>query len=155
MRTAQIDSNGVCVVMSSIIVGEPPSTLPASIVLVADDEYYLGWRWDGSGWVDPPAAPEPEEIIADISDRQFFQALAQQGDITEVEALDAVGPGIIPPAMDALIDQLPAEQRFPARMLIRGATRYERRHPIADLIRGLYGWTEEQADDFWRFAATL
>lgn len=93
--------------------------------------------------------------IEDISDRQFFQALAIRGEITEDEALDAVGPGIIPPAMDALIDQLPQEQRFAARMLIRGATRYERQHPIADLIRGLYGWTAEQADDFWHFAATL
>lgn len=101
-----------------------------------------------------PVEPQPEPI-ADISDRQFFQALATRGEITEAEALDAVGPGIIPPAMNALIDQLPQGQRFPARMLIRGATRYERQHPIADLIRGLYGWTAEQADDFWRFAATL
>lgn len=93
--------------------------------------------------------------VTEISDRQFFQALAMRGEITEAEALDAVGPGIIPPAMDGLIDQLPEEQQFAARMLIRGATRYERQHPIADLIRGLYGWTVEQADDFWRFAATL
>lgn len=93
--------------------------------------------------------------VPEISDRQFFQALAIHGAITEAEALDAVGPGIIPPAMEALIDQLPEEQRFAARMLIRGATRYERQHPIADLIRGLYGWSVEDADKFWRFAATL
>ena len=102
-----------------------------------------------------PLVDTPTPPTEDISDRQFFQALAIRGEITEDEALDAVGPGIIPPAMDALINQLPQDQRFAARMLIRGATRYERQHPIADLIRGLYGWTSEQADDFWRFAATL
>ncbi|WP_312222561.1 hypothetical protein [Rhizobium rhizoryzae] len=107
--------------------------------------------WTPVARVDPP----PAEPVDDISDRQFFQALAVRGDITETEALDAVGPGIIPPAMDALIDQLPQDQRFAARMLIRGATRYERQHPIADLIRSLYGWSNEDADDFWRFAATL
>ena len=108
--------------------------------------------FEPSDHIEPVPFPVP---VPDISDRQFFQALAIRGEITEAEALDAVGPGIIPPAMDALIDQLPQEQRFAARMLIRGATRYERKHPIADLIRSLYGWSIEDADDFWRFAATL
>lgn len=114
-----------------------------------------GWLIVDGQWKEP--APERlfQKIIPEISDRQFFQALAIRGAITEAEALDAVGPGIIPPAMEALIDQLPEEQRFAARMLIRGATRYERQHPIADLIRGLYGWSVEDADEFWRFAATL
>lgn len=47
------------------------------------------------------------------------------------------------------------EPQFVIGTDIRGATRYERRHPIADLIRGLYGWSEEQADDFWRVASLL
>ncbi len=122
--------------------------------IAAPDWVICGYIYTDGVFTAPPV-PEPVEIIPDISDRQFFQALAIRSEITEAEALDAVGPGIIPPAMDALIDHLPEDQRFPARMLIRGATRYERQHPIADLIRGLYGWSVEQADDFWRFAATL
>lgn len=120
----------------------------------APDDVICGFLYDGETFVAPviPLTPAP---IVEISDRQFFQALAQEGAISEAEALDAVGPGIIPPAMDALIEQLPQGDRFAARMLIRGATRYERNHPIAELIRGLYGWTVQQADDFWRFAATL
>lgn len=125
------------------------------MILIGEQDDFTGWCYENGQWIEPePAEPEPDPIT-DISDRQFFQALAVRGDITEAEALDAVGPGIIPPAMDALIDQLPQDQRFAARMLIRGATRYERQHPIADLIRSLYGWSNEDADDFWRFAATL
>lgn len=151
-RYAQLDPANVCMAVSELS-GEvdAPHMIPLTDEAV---EAVIGHSWQGGQWVEVPQEPQPAQI-EDISDRQFFQALADRGEITEAEALDAVGPGIIPPAMDALIDQLPQEQRFPARMLIRGATRYERQHPIADLIRGLYGWTSDQADDFWRFAATL
>lgn len=121
----------------------------------APDDVVCGWLFSGDQWSEPPPIQPTSEAVPEISDRQFFQALAIRGDVTEAEALDAVGPGIIPPAMDGLIDQLPQEQQFAARMLIRGATRFERQHPVADLIRSLYGWSIEDADDFWRFAATL
>lgn len=151
-RYAQLDANDVCMAISDLS-GEVDAP---HMILLGDEatEEVIGHRYENGEWIAVPQEPQPAQV-ADISDRQFFQALADRGEITEAEALDAVGPGIIPPAMDALIDQLPQDQRFAARMLIRGATRYERQHPIADLIRGLYGWTVEQADDFWRFAATL
>jgi hypothetical protein len=104
-----------------------------------------------------PEVPNPIVItpLPPVSDRQFFQALAIRGHITEDEALDAVGPGIIPAAMLALIEQLPAEQQFGAKMLIRGATIYERNNALAGLIGSLYGWDDEALDEFWTFAATL
>lgn len=151
-RYAQIDAQNICIAVSDLS-GEidAPNMIPLAEE-TADD--VIGHRYETGQWIEVPQEPQLAQID-DISDRQFFQALAVLGEISETEALDAVGPGIIPPAMDTLIDQLPQDQRFPARMLIRGATRYERQHPIADLIRSLYGWTIEQADDFWRFAATL
>lgn len=150
-RYAQIDANNRAIGYSDLT-GEVDAP---HMILIGDDDNLTGWRYENGQWIEPqPVEPGPEPV-SDISDRQFFQALAIRGEITEAEALDAVGPGIIPPAMDALIDQLPQDQRFAARMLIRGATRYERQHPIADLIRGLYGWSNEDADEFWRFAATL
>jgi hypothetical protein len=97
----------------------------------------------------------PSAVPREISDRQFFQQLAIAGHITEDEALNAVGPGIIPAAMDALVSQLPDELQFGARMLIRGATIYQRDNPIADLIRQLFGWAEADTDDFWRAASLL
>ena len=103
--------------------------------------------------IDPALVRLP--VPAEISDRQFFQQMAIEGRITEQEALDAVGSGVIPSAMDALIDQLPSEQRFAARMLVRGATTFRRDHPVTDLIGQLYGMSGDLIDETWRKAAEL
>jgi len=100
-----------------------------------------------------PAPPAPAPDI--ISDRQFFQQLAIIGVISQQEALAAVATGAIPAAMAALVEQLPDEQQFPTRMLISGATVFERSHPVAALIGGLYGWTSPQVDALWRDASAL
>ena len=81
--------------------------------------------------------------------------MALEGRITEAEALDAVGSGTIPAAMDALIDQLPSDQQFAARMLVRGATKFQRDHGVTQLIGNLYGRSSEQIDDTWRAASAL
>lgn len=106
---------------------------------------FLGGEWS--------AVPEPVPDI--ISDRQFFQELANRSVISQQEALAAVATGAIPAAMLALISQLPEEQQFPAQMLVSGATTFRRSHPIAALIGGLCGWTAEQTDDLWRAAFEL
>lgn len=90
-----------------------------------------------------------------ISDRQFFQQLAIEGKIAEHEALDAVGSGAIPAAMEVLILQLPSEQQFSARMLVRGATVFKRDHPVTALIGQLYGFSEQEIDALWVAAAQL
>jgi hypothetical protein len=146
------------------IVGREPNpdcTIPAAAIEISDDiwmEFLSNQgerRWNGSTAV-PYTPPEPPAVVpASVSDRQFFQALAIRGEITEDEALDAVGPGIIPAAMVALIDQLPEAERFGAKMLIRGATVFERANPLADLIGSLFGWDGDALDEFWTFAATL
>lgn len=93
--------------------------------------------------------------IDDISDRQFFQQLAVESKITEAEALAAVASGVIPAAMLALIEQLPVDQRFNAKMLVAGATTFRRTHPVSEMIRALYQWTPAQADKFWKDAYLL
>jgi len=95
----------------------------------------------------------PASII--VSDRQFFQALAMGGKITEAEAEAAVATGTIPADMAALVDQLPADQQFNARMLLKGATTFRSDHPLSDMLAGLYGWSEEQKLDLFRVAAQL
>ena len=115
-------------------------------------------EWEAEGNIIPayvPPPPEPEPVPDEISDRQFFQQLAVLGVITQQEALAAVATGTIPSAMAALIDQLPEAQQFPAQMLVSGATTFRRSHPISGFIGGLYGWTDEQADDLWLAAALL
>ena len=90
-----------------------------------------------------------------ISDRQFFQQLAIQGLITQHEAEEAVGPGTIPVSMTSLINQLPANQQFGARMLVRGATTFLRNHPVTQLIGTLYGLSDSQIDTLWVNASKL
>lgn len=97
----------------------------------------------------PPAVPKI------ISDRQFAQGLAVAGIISEQEAEDWVGPGVVPAAMLALVGQLPEAERFAARMLLRGATSFERDNPLTGAIGALYNWAPGQVDQFWRDCAAL
>lgn len=101
--------------------------------------------------VSPEIAPVPHEI----SDRQFFQQLALMGLITEEEAIAAVATGTLPPAMAGFIDQLPAEQRFAARMALQGATTFVRTNPLVETFGEMQGMTPEQINDLWRAAAQL
>ena len=99
--------------------------------------------------------PEPEPVPSEISDRQFFQELANRELITEAEAEDAVASGVIPASLLALVEGLPAGQQFSARMFLKGATRFERGHPMTKAIGFAYGMTSEEIDDLWRSAFAL
>ena len=89
-----------------------------------------------------------------ISDRQFFQQLAIIGIITEEEALNA-NRAIIPAALLALIEQLPEEQQFDAKMKVSGATQFLRSDPLTNAIGTAFGFTSEQIDQFFIDAAKL
>jgi hypothetical protein len=109
-------------------------------------------------WVEEGNTPDPAIIFKShpaISDRQFFQQLAVLNVITEEEAEEAVGPGTIPASMVTLINQLPENMRFDARMKLRGATVFNRNSPLVGLLGQLYGWNEKQIDDLWDEAALL
>lgn len=103
--------------------------------------------------VDPATLPPP--VPETISDRQFFQQLAILELISEDEAEEAVAAGVLPATLAALVDQLPASQQFPARMLLKGATTFQRNHPMTGVIAQLYGFTSAQVDDLFRAAAAL
>lgn len=99
-------------------------------------------------YVSPPP-PVPESV----SDRQFFQALALGGMISEAEALAAVQTGALPAPIAAIIDAMP--DQFSARMLLSGATTFERRHPLTDALAAALGYSPAQTDDLFRAAAAL
>lgn len=82
------------------------------------------------------APPPPPEVI---SDRQFAQALALAGTITEAEALAWAARGELPAAMEAALAKIPEAggHRFGARMMLAGATTFERSHPLTDQLGGL------------------
>jgi hypothetical protein len=113
---------------------------------------YLYWR-NGEVVYEPP--PPDESVVSEISRRQFYQGMAVQGEITEQEALDAVAVGEIPATMQTMVDGLPADQQFPAVMLLTGAALFQIDHPLTQQMAVAYGWTPVQLQDFWNFAATL
>jgi hypothetical protein len=101
--------------------------------------------------VDPATLPPP--VPFQISDRQFFHALALNKAITEEEALAAVKTGEIPATLKALVDQLP--DKFGAEMLISGATIFQRNHPLTDALGAAMGYSPEQIDGLFRQAGAL
>jgi hypothetical protein len=77
------------------------------------------------------------------------------GLITEQEALAYVQTGTLPSAFLGFIDQLPADQRFDAKMKLTGANSFDRNNPLVSSFAGMYGMAPEQVDDPWRAAAAL
>lgn len=121
-------------------------------------------RWDGKGVVeyDPPVPPPP--VPSAISDRQFAQALALAGTITEAEALAWAARGELPDAMEDALSHIPEAEgrRFGARMMLAGATTFERSHPLTEQLGGLLtnpatGQPYDSAalDALWSRAAAL
>ena len=103
----------------------------------------------------PAPSPALVATLLAISDRQFFQALALAGTITQDEALAAVMTGTLPARIEAAVAGLPADQQFAARMLLSGATTFERGHPMAARLGAALGYDAAALDALWRQAATL
>jgi len=104
--------------------------------------------------------PPPPAAMPDISDRQFFQALAlpPYEVITMAEALAAVKTGELPAALQAIVDAIPDPvARFNAEMLLSGATTFSRSHPMVAVIAVAMSpvWAANEIDAFWTFAASL
>ncbi|BEV44420.1 hypothetical protein [Afipia carboxidovorans] len=105
--------------------------------------------------VEEIADPIPELYVPQsISDRQFFQQLAVQGIITEDDAL-AANAAVIPRPLLNIIDEMPVEDQFSAKMIVSGATIFERNHPMTIAIGSAYGWSAEQIDAFFIAAGLL
>lgn len=144
---------------------------PGTVTEVRDTDGFIidprtGTRWPTqilSAWTADQLAElgisqveGPAEVPVIISDRQFFQALALQGIISELQALDAVKTGAIPAQMQVFIDAIPdSVARFSATMLLSGAVEFRRDHPLVAAFMVANGWDARQVDDLWRFAASL
>ncbi len=113
-----------------------------------DPSYYFGRELQNGEFI------LLERVPTSISDRQFFQQLAIEGVITEQEALNS-NAAVIPAPLLTLIGMLPEDQQFNAKMLLSGATVFERNHPMTAFIGQAYGWTDEQINDFFRAASKI
>lgn len=102
----------------------------------------------------PPPPPEPVPQV--ISDRQFFQQLALDNFITMEDALAAVQTGVIPPAMESFVNNIAdTVEQFNARMILSGATEFQRNHPMVNAIGAYIGLDAEWIDGFFRRAYQL
>lgn len=95
-----------------------------------------------------------------ISDRQFFHALWKAGKITLAEARAAVQTGQMPADIEAFFLLLGEDEQNPEvagdeRMLIEGATTFNRSHPMTSMFGAMYGMSDLQIDALWRLAGAL
>lgn len=120
----------------------------------ADYQTYLAWLAEGN--TPNPYVPPPPPVPQFISDRQFFQQAAVDGLITQDEALAAVATGTIPASLQTIVDGItdPAQQ-FAAKMLLSGATVFERNHALTETVGAAFGWTSQQIDTFFQQASAL
>jgi hypothetical protein len=118
------------------------------------------WEDDGNTPADPPA-PRAASVPETISDRQFFQQLAVEGEITKDEALAAVMVGALPERMSQALDaavaagQMTADEEFTAKMLLCGATQFQRSNPYVPLIGMMLGKASADLDQLWTAANQL
>jgi hypothetical protein len=162
-----ITSGDLSVPYSTLLLWTDQQRAAFNVVLIADDvvppsKVAINSSLSLSGgtvirhWtlIDAP----PPQVPETISNRQFAEALAFQGLITQAEALAWVKGGAVPPKLQAVVDVIPdANTKFGAQMLLDGATQFNRSHPmVAQLGAGMSPpETPAQLDDIWRMAATL
>lgn len=113
-----------------------------------EDNYVLSWE------AERLRAATPQSI----SDRQFFHALWKQNHITFEEAMAAVQTGTMPQTIVdflAMLDQYDPEGANDARVLLAGATTFDRDHYLTPVFGSMYNLNNDQIDALWRFAASL
>lgn len=114
------------------------------------------WGYSPVEEPDAPPTPDPEPYVPEtISDRQFFQVLANRQLITKAEALAAVSVGALPAAMETMLAGMSDEDEFVARMLLQGATQFNRSNPLTQAFGEGFGMTPEQIDELWIEADAL
>lgn len=105
-------------------------------------------------YVEPEPLPEP--VPHEISLKQFYMGLAEEGKITKQEALAAVVNRIIPPALQAILDGMTDEEAvYEATMHLMGSNNLLRDHPLVMVFAISEGMSEQEVDDFWRLCATF
>jgi hypothetical protein len=117
------------------------------------------FEWDDMvrrGLTAAPYVQPPPPLPEIITDRQFYQQLAVMGEITQDEALAAIGTGTIPAELVAFVATLPTpEDQFNAKMILSGNVEFHRNHPMVAAVAQYKGWSQQQTDDLWRAASLL
>ena len=101
----------------------------------------IGWGWDGSAFVEPPAQPQPElPPPASVTMRQARLALLAYGIYANV---------------DPAIEAMPEPDRSAARIEWDYSNEVQRHNGFVSQLGPALGLTEEQIDQLFALAATL
>jgi len=113
--------------------------------------------WKTSGGIISPYVPPvlPLDPNTSVSDRQFFQAAAVIGLITDSDALAMMSVGTIPSTLASAINMLPLDQQFSAKMKIIGARTFIRNDPFVGALSTAMGQTSTQVDALFSLAMSL
>jgi hypothetical protein len=150
---AIVDENGAIVNRVEVDADSEWSP-PEGCTTVDGSTFNIGGTYINGVYTPPPQPAAPPAPIPTISDRQFFQQLAIEGIISQDEAL-ASNAAVIPAPLLNIINAMPADQQFAAKMIVSGATTFERGNPMTIAIGTAYGMTSDQIDAFFRAAASL
>ncbi|MDQ1899418.1 hypothetical protein RAH32_03025 [Paracoccus sp. WLY502] len=139
---------------------------------VADDTHY----WDGTGFVPYPPCPgdwavwngafwtdprPPRDPAADLAARRAGASMtranlvmaAVQAGIIPIADAAAAARGEITPSIQALIDQLPAEDQLEAIVRWAASTVIDRTNQILTALGASMGLTDEDLDQLFGFTA--
>lgn len=94
-----------------------------------------------------------ELVPPQITDIQFFHALAVRKIITEEQALAAVKSGELPSAMTDMINAMPNGERFATKMQLAGTTVFLRKSPLMRQLANKFHWSEADVDALFKEAS--
>jgi len=121
--------------------------------LLESDKAVVGDTWDGVSFIPRPTPVPP--VPGSITDRQFFQAVAQLGRITQDEALAIMSSGVIPESLTNTLSTLSPDEQFAVKMKIIGAHTFERSDPFVINLATASGLTPVQLDELFRLGSTF
>lgn len=90
-----------------------------------------------------------------VTDKQFFQAAAQVGIITQAEAIAFMANGAFPATLMAAFAALPAGEQFAAKMAVLGARNFVRSDPFVVSLSQAMGKTPAEVDALFTLGASL
>lgn len=149
MTRYAIIENGVVV-----NVAEAKAAFAASMGWVKIDPLAgIGWAYDGETFTPPP--PPTPTVPESVDRRQILTGLALVGWITEAEAEAALTVGARPAAVDAVINALPEDHRFHARMKWAGFKNAYRDDDMVAALAVIEGKTPQEVDEFFVLCAGI
>ncbi len=142
--------------------------VPGGAVREEPPEFGEGSRarydWKAQAWIiepnpeapEPAPPPEDPDAPADVSIRQFAQALAETGALEWPEARAWSARGEVPAMIAKQVEEIEDEtERNRALMFLEAAKSVEYKHPKTQQLAALMEWDDERLRAILKFAATL